>query len=121
MEQEIFFFHVNPPEQRGRQRDKKSRATFCGIYDPQTNDLRIGISYCHTADQFSRKIGRIKSRGNAMSKQGVTYHNVVDDARDVNDYFVNRCREACELVGMNHQYDRRKKTALMPEVEIFQV
>lgn len=110
-----FYFHVNPPEQRGAKRDKKSRATFCGIVNG--DNLRIGVSYCHTVDQFSRRIGRIKAHGQALSQQGVNFEIGDINERDRNDFFVQKCREACDVAGINHNYQRRK--ANKKQVEAF--
>lgn len=106
---EPFFFHVNPPEQRGAKRDKKSRATFCGVITNNGNTLQVGVSYCHSVDQFCRRIGRIKAKGNALSQQHKNFDIGQIDEHNRNDYFVQICRGLCDTIGMNHQYQRRKK------------
>ena len=110
-----YYFHVNPPEQRGKKRDKKSRATFAGFVplDPKTelpsNTMQIGVSFCHSVDQFSRAVGRVKAKGNAMSKQHRPYDVTNVDPKNLNDFFVQQCRAICEENGMQHDYKRRTK------------
>lgn len=109
-----FYFHVNPPEQRGAKRDKKSRATFAGVItmnpDQTVINLRIGMSYCHSVDQFARRTGRIKAKGNALSQHPVQVLDISNiNERDRNDYFVQQCRQYCDNNGINHNYQRRKK------------
>ena len=110
-----FYFHVNPPAQRGKRRDKKSRITFCGVIpvDPETeqpgNILQIGKSFCHSADQFCRKTGRIKARGNALSQQHMSVDVSAIAERDRNDMFVQICRGICDANGIQHDYPRRVK------------
>ena len=117
-----FFFHVNPPSQRGKQRDKKSRITFCGVIpvDPETklpgNTLQIGKSYCHSVDQFCRRTGRIKARGNALSQQHQAYDETNIAERDRYDHFVQICREYCEQNGIQHEYQRRVKNKKQQQV-----
>lgn len=111
------FFHVNPPEQRGSNRDKKSRVTFAGVY--QDNTLRIGKSFCHSVDQFCRRTGRIKAEGNALSKNPVLIVDVSHiDERNRNDYFVQLCRQFCDENNIKHDYQRRKKNKKRSEPEL---
>lgn len=108
-----FFFHVNPPSQRGKKRDKKSRITFAGIITTDANGtattLQIGKSYCHSVDQFCRRTGRIKARGNALSQQHMSYDVTNIAERDRNDYFVQICRSYCDQNNIQHDYKRRVK------------
>ena len=120
-----FYFHVNPPEQRGKQRTKKKRVTFCGIIpiDPDTeqpgNTLQIGKAYCHTVDQFCRKTGRIKARGNTLSQQHWSVDVTNITPRDRNDYFVQTCRNYCDNNNIIHDYQRRvKKNKQQSEPEL---
>lgn len=116
-----FFFHVNPPSQRGKKRDKKSRITFAGIITTNANGtattLQIGKSYCHSVDQFCRRTGRIKARGNALSQHPLGLFGISDiPERDHNDYFVQQCREYCERNGIQHEYQRRIKNKKRTEL-----
>lgn len=108
-----FFFHVNPPSQRGKKRDKKSRITFAGVIITDANGaatiLQIGKSYCHSVDQFCRRTGRIKAKGNALSQQHMSYDISVIAERDRNDFFVQLCRTYCDDAGIQHEYQRRVK------------
>lgn len=108
-----FYFHVNPPSQRGKKREKKSRASFCGIVttsvDGTVTTLQIGMSFCHSVDQFCRRTGRIKSKGNAMSQRHRSYDLSEIPEKDYNDRFVQICRSICDNYHMEHNYTRRKR------------
>ena len=106
---EVAFFHVNPPEQRGKKRAAyKSRATFAGV-TTHDDKLNIGMSFCHGGDQFCRKTGRTKAAGKALVDPSWTFDVTDVDQRSRNDYFVQCCRNICDSLNMNHNYARRKK------------
>jgi len=107
--EKLMFFHVNPPEQRGKKRLYKSRASFAGIF--VNDELRIGMSYCHGADQFCRKTGRTKAAGKAMVDPQWKFDSEGLPIRDRNDFFVTKCRELCDILKMNHNYRRRTRGA----------
>lgn len=103
----VAFFHVNPPEQRGKKRAYKSRATFAGVI--QDGRLKIGMSFCHGVDQFCRKTGRTKAAGKALVDPNWIFDLQDVEERNHNDFFVTQCRGICDSLKMNHDYTRRKK------------
>ena len=105
---EVNYFHVNPPKERGSKRTYKSRASFAGVI--QNGILQIGMSFCHTKDQFCRKTGRTKATGIAVVNPQWKYDlPETIEKKTIVDFFVQKCREQCDILVMNHDYERRPR------------
>jgi len=80
--------------------------TFCGLYNPQTEMMKIGVSFCNvtTEKNYNRKIGNAIAYGRA-EKRHVTFLNIIPtykddkslDCKSIYQTFASECNKMIEV------------------------
>lgn len=56
---DVYYLHSSPKE--------NVRATIAGFVDKERKELHYGVAICASGDNFTKKLGRVKAMGRAVS------------------------------------------------------
>lgn len=64
---QVVYYYTEVPVKSGK-KETKRRAVFAGLFDDESNKLKIGLAQCSKKDQFVKKVGRVKATGRANGR-----------------------------------------------------